>query len=570
VSLTDTTLFPGGLDTFPDIDAAGGDMLNTVGKEHDALHDKASKALAAIEWLLVATSNVVNVMAHGAVDSGLPAVNDAALNAARAAIVATGRPGRVFIPTGVELPVTLGDVIGAGGVDYFGGGKLITTSTSVGAFITFPAGSQHCGADGIVFESPDDRAVGVQVLSSASAMSDDIMVVNCRCIEARLVVTNDLTATSYAAHSTHPTTGTVTRNVTIRGNRGKRTGANFTSFPFIYLWYTIGGEITGNWMDGYGYGLTFWGGDANTAIDGAIANERKCGGFVINNNTALNCLDVLAGGAGTWGSMGFDIIMNDNRVENCADVGIDLEGCLTCTGTGNIANNCANGSLTTFFFSRGVEFTGGSCRRDTPGLIARVMNNSALADNKTVTFNGVTMESPAICRFALETADRATVQNCIFTNVWIDGDIGGFSNNARTTTIDHNNFLFTVASGAALMAIMISRNHLKARVIITRNIVESTVAQPAGSRAVYSYQDDPVNPVLEQINDNTLLGWTEPIETVWNGANAGIGIGTFVCRNVVDVGATIINTRGAASIATGIAPVVVRLHNYDSAGTLVP
>jgi hypothetical protein len=52
VSLTDTTAFPGAVDVFPDINAVGGDMLNTVGKEHDALHDKTAKGLAVAEKLL--------------------------------------------------------------------------------------------------------------------------------------------------------------------------------------------------------------------------------------------------------------------------------------------------------------------------------------------------------------------------------------------------------------------------------------------------------------------------------------------------------------------------------------
>lgn len=53
MSLTDTTLFPGGIDTFPDVSASGGDQLNSVGKEHDALHDKTSKAVAQLERILV-------------------------------------------------------------------------------------------------------------------------------------------------------------------------------------------------------------------------------------------------------------------------------------------------------------------------------------------------------------------------------------------------------------------------------------------------------------------------------------------------------------------------------------
>lgn len=52
MSLTDTTSFPGGIDVFPELSAGGGDQLNTLGKEHDALHDKADKAIVAMERVI--------------------------------------------------------------------------------------------------------------------------------------------------------------------------------------------------------------------------------------------------------------------------------------------------------------------------------------------------------------------------------------------------------------------------------------------------------------------------------------------------------------------------------------
>lgn len=86
MSLTDTTSFPTGLDTFPDI-AAGSDSLNSVGKEHDALHDKTSKAVAQLERINLGPTHV-NVKAFGALGNG--AANDSAAITAAYAAAADG------------------------------------------------------------------------------------------------------------------------------------------------------------------------------------------------------------------------------------------------------------------------------------------------------------------------------------------------------------------------------------------------------------------------------------------------------------------------------------------------
>lgn len=357
---------------------------------------------------------------YGAVAGGSAAANTTAINAAVATIVASGTPGRVIIPAGQDFPVTPGSVgnpsLGGGvvsgsNVTFTGGGTLSTVQTTAGALITIPSGSTNCGVDGIIFKGPNDHIVGIQIRSGSSLMSRDITIANNRCIECRLVQTNDLYVL-YGFVSTHATTGNITRNVTVRDNTGLRTATNLTNLAFILLWYTIGAEVHGNRIDGYGYGIQWWGGDASPNADGAIANERKCGEMTITGNRVSNMLDVSAGGAGIWGSMGFDITVSGNTVKECADVGIDFEGCQNCTASGNTVTNAANGALTTFFYNRSVVFTGNSCRRNTAGIMARVQNNYPTQDNQGATFVGNTLESTVGVSFvALETAQRSVMRS---------------------------------------------------------------------------------------------------------------------------------------------------------------
>lgn len=101
MSLTDTTSFPGGLDVFPDVAAGSGDVLNTVGKEHDALHDKTSKAVKAMERILVGPTF------HN-VEGRDEATFDLRWAAAKAVAEASG--GVLVIPPGPKTTAGLGTI----------------------------------------------------------------------------------------------------------------------------------------------------------------------------------------------------------------------------------------------------------------------------------------------------------------------------------------------------------------------------------------------------------------------------------------------------------------------------
>lgn len=511
-------------------------------------------------------ANTVNVMSteYGAVDGGSAATNTTALNNARADIVATGKPGAIYIPAGVDLPVTPDAVLGGSDVAFFGGGKLSTTQTTVGALITMPAGTTGATVDGLVFESPNDAIVAVHILSEASSMSDDVAVINCECVNARLVLTNDDDpGILYADHSTDATTGNVTRNVTIRNNRGTRTGTNVTSFAFILLWYTVGAEVEGNRLDGYPYGIQWWGGDADTMVDGAVANERKAGNFTITNNKVFNCFAADGGGAGIWGSMGITVTVTGNTVVGCGDVGIDFEGCTDGTATGNTVKSCANGCLTTFFYNRNITFSANTVTQTNQSIIVRVMNNALDTDNKSVTFVGNTFTATTgISTVYFEPVGVGTFRANTCRNVVFYSRF----NNQGATTVTENSFDYDVVAGAAMSAIKVGYNNVPNRVRIRGNEIRTSVSQPAGSRGIDALHENPVNPPRQWIEDNVVEGFADAIYSKWQGANAGIVMTDWLRNNTVDVGATI--THDDAGAATPA--VVIRAGNYYANGTAYP
>lgn len=522
---------------------------------------------------------------YGAVDGGTAATNTAAIVAAADDIAASGVPGQVIIPPGMEFPVTPGGVSGVwSGVKFTGGGMLSTTETDPGTLIHFAPGSEDFGVEGLLFKGGSDQIIAVGIESTPGNISRRGVIKDNICEECVMGETNPhdtVSGLAYADYDTDPVTGNVTRDIDWINNRGTRTAANLGSHAFIQLWYAIGGKIHGNKGDGYGYGITWWGGDANPIDgDGDLANERKCGGFSIMGNEMRNLLDVLGGGAGIWGSMGLDLaVTGANIVENCADVGIDFEGCDTWECSGNVVTDCVNGCYTQFFYSRNGDFGPNVGRQEdaaTHEIIMRVQNQYAITDNEGVTITGGNYSCRSgVARIALETADRTIVRGVRGLNVRIDSEV----NNQRHTEVDGCNLLFTEELPMALnpesvmvqtSAINMGRNHIGGRAIVTRNTIETTIDQPAGARAIRSYQDDPVANMLEDISNNILVGWDDSIETIWNGSNAGLTVTTFLRGNIIDVGSTITTTRGAASLATGAPATVVKSGNYYADGTPVP
>lgn len=146
---------------------------------------------------------------------------------------------------------------------------------------------------------------------------------------------------------------TRSNNICVFHIRGKTVTRSTTS-SFITFRYSERCLVDRILLDGYYYGVMWWGGDSNPAINGEVGNERKCKNISISNVFGTVVW------AGAWGSMGDNI-----KITNCSftaldsthsDVGIDFEGCTNSSAMSCYACDFENGNLATFFYCNQIAF----------------------------------------------------------------------------------------------------------------------------------------------------------------------------------------------------------------------
>lgn len=606
--------FPALLDAFPDVDAAGGDDLNTVGKEHDDQHNKAAQAIVALERLLL-SMNIANVMdpTYGAVVGGSATTNTTAINAACTAIEGTGRPGHVIVPIGVVLAVTPGGLVGGADVTVCGGGKLTTTQTTVGSFFTVTSKDRFHVVE-IIFSAPNDNMVAVTAIDCA-----ELVITRCRTYECRLVITGTgLYATQNDANAC--------TDAEITFNRCFRTSTTVNSSACIWVYYAIGAKVLGNTVEGFNQGIVWWGGDgasdgalinvttkaltsnvvtittsvahglatgqlvlvsqlgasfdglvtvtgspttttftyaftaanvASVAAVGSVERAPKCREITIAGNTVRN-----SAGGGIWGSMGWVVTVTGNTVTGCGDVGIDFERTWTGTATGNTVRDCVGGNFTTFFVNRGINISGNVGTWSRSGVMVRVQNGAGYAYNQDISITGNTFTAYAgISAVSIEPTALLRWNNTC-TNCRFDSDF----NNQGDTRIEGGTFTFDTVASAAFTVIRLGSNHIGGRFTVKATLVKSSLTQPAGSKGIFSTQDDPVTEVRGWIDDNTIEGFVTAIASEWHGSNAGIVLRLWMRNNTVDVGATIAHSNVVAP-AAATAATVTTAGNYHTDGT---
>ncbi len=528
---------------------------------HDQLH-------AAFDTEIFA--NEVNVMHpdYGADDGGDDGINTDAINLAVADIVATGKPGLVIIPLGVDLPVIPDEIEGATDVFFDGGGTLSTTQTTPGSLIKFPDGSARCGVRNLRFVSPNNEIVAVE-----SVHNDDVTVTKSLAIGARLWVGGTgLYADNDETNAT--TNAKITDNIAVAT-------VLVNTASCIWAYYVRGAIIDRNIVIGHVHGIGGWGGDADPAVDGDLANERKCNSLTLTSNIVMD-----SAGAGIWFSMCEGVVLTACVATGCGDVGFDFEGCVdgsagTCTARDNIGGN-----FTTFFHGRGILFEGCTGSWSVPGVMARCANYTTLPLQMDVKFLGCTFRGAGgISLISVEPTAVFTFERNILTNTRIDTKF----NNQGDTIVEHNTFLFTEsmsALGAAdRYAIKVGQNHDNPRISICGNRIRTTVGQPAGARAIDVEMDDPITFPVVTIDHNDTPGWGAlPIRTVHSGSNAGcwalwhigwnnLGEGTGIDR--VETGAAKSVMLREGNKQHGVIPVprtipVAGYWDIDEEATLVP
>lgn len=93
-----------------------------------------------------------------------------------------------------------------------------------------------------------------------------------------------------------------------------------------------------NYIEGVRHGIMWW---LATNIEISSNTITKVSHPTLNN------------GGGIWGAVGQGILIHDNNVSHCADVGIDIEGGRNCYIYSNYITHCRNGELS--IFATGTE-----------------------------------------------------------------------------------------------------------------------------------------------------------------------------------------------------------------------
>ncbi|MBE7175520.1 MAG: right-handed parallel beta-helix repeat-containing protein [Mucilaginibacter polytrichastri] len=86
------------------------------------------------------------------------------------------------------------------------------------------------------------------------------------------------------------------------------------------------------------HGIQFWGGEASIMKQSIVKN------IILQNNF----VDRMKYG-GIWGSCGDSIMIRNNEVAHCGDVGVDYEKCTKSVMEGNVVSDCKNGGISFFF-----------------------------------------------------------------------------------------------------------------------------------------------------------------------------------------------------------------------------
>ena len=104
-------------------------------------------------------------------------------------------------------------------------------------------------------------------------------------------------------------------------------------------------------VDARVHGIQFWGskGSGKGKEHEKILSED----LIFANNYVKN-----GGGGAIWGAGGRRVIMNNNIVDGCRDVGLDPEFCEDVVISGNTARNCYNAGISLFFTCKRVTITG--------------------------------------------------------------------------------------------------------------------------------------------------------------------------------------------------------------------
>lgn len=274
---------------------------------------------------------------------------------------------------------------------------------------------------------------------------------------------------------------------------------NNTGEQGISVEYTNNCLIDGNFVDTALHGIQWYGGDANTSDILGIYGLR------IANNIVTN---VTLGGI--WGSLGSNISVVGNHVENCPDVGIDFEGCVNFTCSGNVAYECGNGCYAVFFGSKQGSFTGNVGRNLVANGSGFYATTNAIYRNENLVIADNVFDCVAAAGIAATENDGLSLSSCTITGNRISTGANSAIFISRNTNLQiTNNTLITDGSGVGIQLQGVSVSVVSNNMLYGYN---DTNASPSTGGGVWMYQQSVTWPCESNIvRNNRIEGYNYSI-----------------------------------------------------------
>lgn len=473
--------------------------------------------------LAVRFTELVNVKDFGAIGDGV--ANDTASIAAALTFAVSGNT--VYLPPGSYLITSTNTL--KNGVNILGeNAKIVFNPNTIAgqAKVFTSADLSDCTIKGITFIA--NTAISTPAPNAAIVLTKATRVNVWNCISSSVNLFSIPNSRSYATVDADIASGSFNASRFVDVANCLILGPSATDQTFgggIEICYCVDWSVSDCKIFNGGAGMFFWGGDANVAVNGALANDRK------NKRGTVTGVTVEQSGSGIWGSMGENINITGCALNRINDVGYDFEGCFDCQAGSSTAKDCFNGCMATFSCAKNIIFKG-ICVSSTLAsyVLLTLRNNTGVEANSTgiivdgCTFNGAPTTTPT----AVNTAGSTNVafENNTLNNCYLD-----FSNTLHGRIgVINNYFGYDQNMTAAFKCLYVNGGQNGKNVEVSGNRFFSSAAQNAGTSAINvlidNYNFSPLVAIAgNRIVSNSFAGGE--VNIVNNGTNGG-NFGRFI------------------------------------------
>ncbi len=289
-------------------------------------------------------------------------------------------------------------------------------------------------------------------------------------------------------------------------------------------------EVSGCTVTNAWQGIQFWGGDSQKERGGNLDNPWHCLNGVVENNYVDNI-----GGGGCWGSMSFNVRIDNNEIRNCRDVGVDFEGCDDCTASYNKVYDCYNGNFSTFQYCTGdITFSNNESYLTETALAGGHnqhffnSNSSQAAARQNVVFDNNYFYGAGQ---TFVNCQSAMMYFTFINNTCVNTGLDTNANNLRNVTVSGNSFTVDSSFEGSKAFVVRAQQINSASVMQVNNntMVNNGSSVPTGILVYhdnYNYQGN------AKVTGNNVSGFTTNIQLTNASTNTGIYLTVEFADNV--------------------------------------